>query len=329
MLKTPARFAAVICAALLPFAAQAAETTLKLAHVAPPTSSYQTAAERLNAQLKTLSGGTMEIEIVPGGTLGGLAQLWAQIRAGTLDMHLIDVGAISVLKEARMMSAVNMPFIFRDQAHWRKYLESPLFVEMMAEAEKSANIKFVGYLGDRPPRALTTQKTPVHNIDEIKGLKIRTPAAPVYIEAFKAFGATPTPIQPAEMYAALQTGLVDGQENGIIDVVAAGYVEVQKYFMPLDYIQSGIGVWISGKRWASLSAQQQGWLLEAAKKADAESRVAYDKELADAIAKAKAKGMIFVDIDRSGFEKAAAGLIAAKDGKDWPAGLADRIRAIH
>ncbi|MGE5146394.1 MAG: TRAP transporter substrate-binding protein [Candidatus Eiseniibacteriota bacterium] len=329
MFRIPARLGAVLCAALLPLAAHAEVTTLKLAHVAPPTSSYQVAAERLNAQLKQLSGGTMQIEIVPGGAMGGMGQLWAQLRAGTLDMHLIDVGAVSVLKEARMMQLVNMPFIFRDQAHWRAYLASPLFTEMMGEAEKAANIKYVGYLGDRPPRALTTQKTPVRNINDIKGLKIRTPAAPVYIEAFKAFGATPTPIQPAEMYAALQSGLVDGQENGIVDVVAAGYVEVQKYFMPLDYIQSGIGVWISGKKWGELTAQQQGWLLEAAKKADALSRAAYDKEMADAIAKAKAKGMVFVDIDRSGFEKAAAALVAAKDGKDWPAGLADKVRAIH
>jgi tripartite ATP-independent transporter DctP family solute receptor len=329
MLKTSARLAAMLCAALMPLAAHAAETTLKLAHVAPPTSSYQVAAERMNAHLKTLSGGTMAIEIVPGGALGGMAQLWAQLRAGTLDMHLIDVGAVSVLKEARMMALVNMPFIFRDQAHWRSYLASPLFAEMMGEAEKAANIKYVGYLGDRPPRALTTQKTPVRSIADIKGLKIRTPAAPVYIDAFKAFGATPTPIQPAEMYAALQTGLVDGQENGIVDVVAAGYVDVQKYFMPLDYIQSGIGTWVSGKRWASLSPQQQGWMLEAAKQADAQSRAAYDKEMADAVAKAKAKGMQFVDIDRSGFEKAAAELIAAKDGKDWPAGLADKVRAIR
>ena len=329
MLRIPARLLAVLGAALLPFAAHAETTTLKLAHVAPPTSSYQVAAERLNAQLKQLSGGTMQLEIIPGGTLGGMAQLWAQLRAGTLDMHLIDVGAVAVLKEARMMSLVNMPFIFRDQAHWHAYLASPLFKEMMGEAEQAANIKYVGYLGDRPPRALTTQKTPVRNIDDIKGLKIRTPAAPVYIAAFKAFGATPTPIQPAEMYAALQSGLVDGQENGIIDVVAAGYVEVQKYFMPLNYIQSGIGVWISGKRWASLSPQQQGWLLEAANKAYAESRAAYDKEMAEAVAKAKAKGMVFVDIDRSGFEKAAAALVAARDGKDWPAGLADKVRAIH
>jgi tripartite ATP-independent transporter DctP family solute receptor len=313
---------------LLPGLARAETVKLKLAHVAPPTSSFQSAADRMNATLKTVSGGTMEIEIVPGGALGSLVQLWAQLRAGTLDMHLIDIGAMTPMKEARSFTVILMPYVFRDTEHYRRFVQSDLFREMMGEVESGAGIKYLGYLGDRPPRALTTSRTPVRTIDDIKGLKIRTPEVAAITETFKAFGGNPTPIKASEIYTALQTGLVDGQENGIVDVVAAGWVEVQKYYMAIDYQQSGMGVWMSGARWRSLTPPQQEWVVQAAKQAGSEGRAVYEKELAGAIAVAKAKGMEFVDTDKTGFTKAADGLISSKDGTAWPKGLVERIRAI-
>src|SRR5262249_3913828 len=142
-----ARAAAILLALALPSSAALAQVTkLKLAHVAPPTSSYQTAADRMNAHLKSLSGGTMELEIVPGGALGSLVQLWAQLRAGSLDMHLIDVGAATPLKEARIFTVVQMPYAFRDQDHWRKFVASDVFREMMAGVEKDVGFKYLGYL---------------------------------------------------------------------------------------------------------------------------------------------------------------------------------------
>jgi TRAP-type C4-dicarboxylate transport system substrate-binding protein len=257
-----------------------------------------------------------------------LVQLWAQLRAGTLDMHLIDIGAMTPMKEARNFTVILMPYVFRDTDHYRHFVESDVFKEMMGEVESAAGIKYLGYLGDRPPRALTTSKTAVRKIDDLKGLKIRTPEVAAITEAFKAFGANPTPIKASEIYTALQTGLVDGQENGIIDVVAAGWVEVQKYYMAIDYQQSGIGVWMSGSKWKSLTPQQQGWVLEAARRAGIAGRAAYEKELAEAIAAARKKGMEFIDTDKSGFIKAAEPMIAAKDGTAWPKGLVERIKAI-
>ncbi|MFO1157298.1 MAG: TRAP transporter substrate-binding protein [Reyranellaceae bacterium] len=320
--------AAALALPFLSRSASAQQVKIKLAHVAPPTSSFQSAAERLAAAVKQLSGGTMEIEIVPGGALGSLVQLWAQLRAGTLDMHLIDIGAMTPMKEARAFTAILMPYVFRDTEHYRHFVQSDLFKEMMGEVEQGAGIKYIGYLGDRPPRALTTSKTPVRKIEDLKGLKIRTPEVAAITEAFKAFGANPTPIKASEIYTALQTGLVDGQENGIIDVVAAGWVEVQKYYMAIDYQQSGIGTWMSGARWKSLTPEQQGWMIEAAKRAGIEGRAAYEKELSDAIAVAKGKGMEFIDTDKSGFIKAARPMVAEKDGTAWPKGLVARIEAI-
>lgn len=318
----------LLVAAVSQSSALAQQVKLKLAHVGPPTSAYQTAAERMNTNLKALSGGTMEMEIIPGGALGSLVQLWAQLRLGTLDMHLVDVGAMTPMKEARAFNVVLMPYVFRDQDHYRKFVASDLLKEMMGVVEKDVGIKYLGYLGDRPPRALTTSKTPVRKVEDIKGLKIRTPEVAAITEAFKAFGASATPIKASEIYTALQTGLVEGQDNGIIDVVAAGWVEVQKYYMPIDYQQSGMGVWMSGSKWTSLNDQQKGWVLEAAKRAGLDGRAVYERELEDAIAQAKKKGMEFIAVDKSGFIKASESMVTEKEGTVWPKGLVERIKAI-
>jgi TRAP-type C4-dicarboxylate transport system substrate-binding protein len=313
---------AVMC---LTAGASADTLTLKLAHVAPPTSSYQMAAESYAKHLRQLSGGTMDVDIVPGGALGNAPALWAQLRGGSLDMHLIDIGAVIINKEAKQFFITFAPYLYRSQDHWRNFLAGPTFKAMMADAESGVGFKYLGYLKDRPPRALTTRDTAVRTPADLQGLKVRTPLVPLITKTFEAWGASPTPIKASELYSALQTGLVDGQDNGIVDVVAAGYTEVQKYFMPINFVYSGIGVWMSGAKWQSLSKQQKAWALEAASLAFAEQKAVFDKEVSDAMAAAKAKGMTIVEPDLAAFEKAARPVVDGFDGKAWPAGFYDKI----
>ena len=115
---------AVVASIASPLAAQ--EIKLRLAHVAPPQSTYQEAAVRFADELKKLSGGAMTVDIVPGGTLGDLGQLWVQNRQGSLDFHLIDVSAIVAMREARAFSALWAPFAFRDQAHLYAFFATDL-----------------------------------------------------------------------------------------------------------------------------------------------------------------------------------------------------------
>jgi len=276
---------------LVPLGARAADVTRKIAHVAPPTAQFQINAERFGKHLGQMSGGKMGVEIIPGGALGNLVQLWAQLRAGTLDMHVIDIGAMLPIKEARHFFIVTLPYLFRDQAHWHAFLASDTFKGMMAKVEEGTGIKYVGPLGDRPPRALSTRDTMVKTPADLKGLKVRTPLNPAITGVFKAWGASPTPVKGSELYSSLQSGLVDGQDNGIDAVVQAALFEVQKYYMPIDYMHSGIGMWISGQRWTSLTAEQQGWVSAAAKAAHDEAVAAFPGDVAGWMATAKSKGM--------------------------------------
>ena len=311
--------------AVLAMPVQAADVELRLAHVAPPTSSFQVAGEAYAKALDELSGGTMEMTIIPGGALGNIPELWAQPRNGALDMYLMDIGGIVANKEARNLFIVFAPYLFKDQDHWRAFIASDQFAGMMGEAETNLGIKYLGYLKDRSPRALSTSKKAVATPDDIKGMKIRTPLVPSITEVFKAWGANPTPVQASELYSAMQSGLVDGQDNGITDVVAAGYTEVQDYFTPLDYLRSGVGIWMSQKAWDSLTPQQQEWAMQAADKAFAEQKPLFEKEEAEALAAAKEKGMEIVEPDTAAFIAASEPVIKGMDGKAWPAGLYDQI----
>lgn len=324
--KTLIRSAAAAAAlSLAAAAAQAQDITLRLAHVAPPQTTYQTAAERFAANLSALSGGSMAVEIIPGGVLGDLSQLWVQTRTGALDLHLIDVSATIAMKEARPFLVMWTPFLFSDQDHFHRFMASDTFGDMMADVEAQTGVVYLGLAGDRPPRALTTAETPVRTPSDLAGLKIRTPEHPMIIGAFEAWGAAPTPIKGSELFNALKTGLVDGQDNGVIDFIGAGYAEAQGHYIPLDYIHSGVGIWMSPQRWASLSEEQQGWVKQATEQAGVEGRALHAAEMEAAMAKLDELGVTVTQPDRDAFLYAREGIIGNMEGKMWPEGLAAEI----
>ena len=103
---------------------------------------------------------------------------------------------------------------------------------------------------------------------------------------------------------------------------------MQKYFIRTRYIYSAVGLWMSGKRWKSLNAAQQGWVMAAAKAANAEARAAFPGEVAAMFAQAEAKGMTIVEPDIAAFRAAARPIVDAWDGKRWPKGLYDKINKL-
>ena len=314
-------------AAVLAFAAPALaqDVTLRLGHVAPPQTTYQDAAERFAAALDELSGGTMEVDIVPGGALGNLGQLWVQTKAGALDLHLIDLGAMVAMEEARPFLVLWLPFLFEDQDHFRRYAASETFARMMGEVEEATGIVYLGLAGDRPPRALTTAGTPVTTPADLAGLKIRTPEHPMIVGAFEGWGAAPTPLPASELFTALRTGLVDGQDNGVIDFLGAGYAEAQGHYMPLDYIHSGVGIWTGGPTWSRMSEEQKGWLREAAQVAGEQGAAEHDAAMEEALASLEGLGVTVTEPDRDSFRAVAEGMRASMEGSAWPEGLSEEI----
>jgi TRAP-type transport system periplasmic protein len=163
---------------------------------------------------------------------------------------------------------------------------------------------------------------------DLAGLKIRTPEHPVIISAFRAWGATPTPIRASELFVALRSGVVDGQDNGSIDFLGAGYGDVQKSYMRLDYIHSAVGIWMAGQRFAALSDQQKTWVRQATVDSGIAGRATHAAQMQDAMAKIAAQGIAIVEPDIAAFTAASVPVVTENEGKLWPAGLFARIRAI-
>lgn len=315
-------FAGALAAMLMlpPAIARAADVSLTLGHVAPPQTTYQDAAVRFADKLSELSGGTMSVNIVPGGALGGLGELWAQTRSNALDLHLIDIGGIIAMKEASPFLVLFAPYLFRDQDHFHAYVESDVFKNMMQDVEEKTGVVYLGYVGDRPPRVVTS-KTPVTTPDDLKGLKIRTPQHPFIINTFKTWGAASTPLGAAELLISLKTGVVDGQDNGVIDFVGAGYADANKFFAPIDYIHSGIGVWMSPEKWAEMNTQQQTWLKEAAEYAGVVGRDVHVEQMKSAFEALEEKGVTVTEPDLDAFRSSIEPMVTGMDGKAWPEGL--------
>ena len=303
------------------------ERVLKLAFIAPspvwgPIADFyskEVAAREPNLQVKWFGD----------GQLGPLPQNFAEVKMGKLDMMLCDSGVLGLPKGGAHFNIVFAPYAFNSQAHMRKFFGSDLFKSMLAETEKEAGFKYVGWVSDRSPRLITTSNRKVVKPEDMKGLKLRVPLVKPISVVMEAWGATPIPLSAAEMYMAMKQGVVDGQDNGFDAIYGAKYYEVQKYVTPINYVRSGLLVLISQSTWNKLNDKEQKALLEAVDPTDKWASKRNDEVVAASIKGVQEKGMIILQPDLEAFKRTAAVAVKEKlDGKIWPAGLYDKIRAM-
>ncbi len=300
---------------------------LKIAFVAPPPV-WGPVAEKYAEEVAKLCPG-LEIKSFGGGQLGPLPQNFAEVKMGKLDMMLADSGVLMIPKGGKDFSVLFAPYTFNSQAHMRKYFASDLFKEMIAKTEKVAGLKFLGLAGDRAPRLISTSSRKVVTPADMKGLKLRVPLTPPVKVAMEAWGATPIPLSAAELYMAMKQGTVDGQDNGFDALYSAKYYEVQKYVSPIDYVRSALMVVISTKVWNKLDPQEQKALQEAITPTDDWATKRTDQMVAEAIEGIKKEGMEVVKPDIAAFSSSAAKIVKDNlDGKLWPAGLYQKIKAL-
>ena len=118
-----------------------------------------------------------------------------------------------MLKEGTDFSVCVVPLLFEDLDHYHKFLESDILKEMVAKVEAANGLKYMGPISDQAPRSLTTTNTPVKVPADLKNMKIRTPESPAITKMLTAWGANPMVVSGGELFQALQTGMVDGQDN--------------------------------------------------------------------------------------------------------------------
>lgn len=319
--------AAALLAATFAAAPAHAQSAFRMAFVAPPPV-WGPIGERFAQHVAGKTGGQLKVQGVGGGQLGSLPQNYAGLRSGQIEMMLADTGTLALARGGKDFNALFAPYVFRDFAHFKAFIGSQAFRDMLGPVEKEAGFKYVGYVSDRTPRQLTTARTRVTKPEDLKGLKVRVPETPTVLEVFKAWGASPTPIAAAELYLALKQGTVDGQDNGFDAIAGAKYYEVQKYAIRIDYIQSGLMVLMAADKWAKLAPAQQKAMTDAAAETEKwASKMTWEvaaKSL-DVIRKA---GMEIIEPDLAPFKKTAAETLAKLDGQMWAKGTIEKIQSV-
>lgn len=317
-----------LCLTVFPIAGLTAEITLKLGHVGPPKCIYDVAAFKFAERVAANTGGRVEVGVFGNSQFGTLPEHWAQIKTGAIDLFLSEP-SVAFFPESppKNFLVLFAPYLFETQDHFHKFLRSDLYKSMMAKVEKTSNSKYIGYLGDRSPRLLTTKNTKVMVPADLKGLKLRLPAIPSVVEVWKEWGATPTPLPAGDIYTGLKSGLIVGQENSILAVKDAGYYEVQKYVICIDYIRSGMSTWVNKEKWNSLEYEIKNGI----EKAASETAKYVNKYAQDEVKSTEEflqeKGMIIMRPELEPFKILAAKANQRLDGKLWEKGLYNKIKA--
>lgn len=200
---------------------------------------------------------------------------------------------------------------------------------MKTKVEKDSNVKVIGISGFRAPRGFSTTNKRVQSPDDLKGLKVSTQPSPTVLAAYKAWGANPTPLVAAETYAGLKSGLVEGRDLDLINLWSAGYYELQKYFIYTRWAQDGLTIIMNGDKWRSLSQSDQAAMETAVRETHDYVNAFMDDQLKLAETKLIRGGMEIIRPDLKPWMAVVEPLVRSMDGKQWEAGLYDKIKALQ
>ncbi len=235
----------------------------KYGHANAPTYPYHLAGEAFAKYLEEKSNGELKVKLYPMGQLGGEKDMTEGLQLGTIDFVASSIGVTATF--VPMLDVLNLPFLFKGPDHFLKVMESDAGKALLKKAQEEAEKVGLKLLSIAGPmfRIPMNGVRPIEKLEDFKGLRIRTMQVPLHIEAYKALGATPVPLAFGELYTALQTKVVDGNENGPATLVAMKFYEVQKYASYLPVLSNGGILLMSLKTWNKLSEEEQNLILEA------------------------------------------------------------------
>ncbi|PJG84441.1 TRAP transporter substrate-binding protein [Conservatibacter flavescens] len=250
--------------ALLMFSASvfaAGEHTLALSHYGSPNDTITKATEFMAKRAHELSNGRITIKLHPNSELGPSGTQIDGTRMGTIDIVVVGNPYYTTFNEE--LNLLDLPFLFRDEAHVEKVLNSEVGDNLLKSLEKSGLKGLAFYeIGFRD---ITNSKKPIKNASDLAGLKLRTTPNPAHIAAFKEWGANPTPMPFNEVYFSLKTGVIDGQENPVHHIYNNNLQEVQKYLSLTHHAYTAAPMAMNLDRFNYLDKEDQEILLQAAR----------------------------------------------------------------
>jgi tripartite ATP-independent transporter DctP family solute receptor len=281
---------------------QGKQVVLKLGHAVAPEHPYHLGAVKYSELIAQRTKNMVKIDVYPSTQLGNERDMVEGLQLGTIDLVVTSTGPLGGF--VPRMFVVDLPFLFRDREHAYKVLDGLIGRELL-DAFSEKGIKGLAFW-ENGFRQITNNVRPIEKPEDLKGIKIRTMENKVHLAAFKAFGASPTPMAWSEVYTALQQKTIDAQENPIAIIYFQKIYEVQKYLALTGHFYSPTPLLMSLKAFNNLPKNIQKIVLDTAIEcATYERNLLRDNE-ANQLAEIKSKGMHVTTPNKKPFQDAAA-----------------------
>jgi TRAP-type transport system periplasmic protein len=278
---------------------------VKLGHGGVLDMSYHKGAVKFSELMKERTGGNVNVQVFPNSQLGSEKDMLEQVKNGVIQISLTTPVMLANYEGWGQIGVTAMPYIFKGDTDedqlpaLMKLMRGPIFKDVNDKAAKISGIRGLDLGWWYGTRNLTNKTKEIKTADDIKGLKIRTMDAPIARGALDALGASTTPMAVAELYSAMQMGVVDGQENPYNTTYASKYYEVQKYLASTGHMSMTV-LMVTGEKWfQSFTPEQQAVIVKAMQDAGDYQSDIQVKMNAQNLKDLQDKGMVFSKPDKA------------------------------
>lgn len=322
-------FAALAAIALLGAApADAQQRQLRFGSAWPATSLFHQGILKFAEEVEKGTNGQVKVLVFPDGQLGDIQALINGMQTGTVDMTYLAIGNANVLKGGPQLNLAYVPYLFKSKAAAEEIANGPIFQKMYEDVATQSGVRIFAVYGQRTPRGVQNSRRAVVKPDDMKGLKIRIPPIDGMRQFVGTLGAQGVVMGLGDTYQGISRGQVDGHENGIDAAISFKWYEVAKYWTETAHMYETAAWYMPEKIWQSLTPDQRKVFVAAAKSGGAVVTQLGEKIEKDGLETFKANGVTVSQPDRAAFEAALKDAYKQSEGKLWPAGLVEQVRAL-
>ena len=281
----------------------AQDTTINLGYAAAEGSSYSVLADKFEELAEKYSQGSIDVKVRCCAQLLTEDEAFKAMQLGTVDMYIITGNNVS--PHFPLMDAFVLPYIFQSKEHTYSVLEGPVGQDFANKLNAATKVHLLtyGFVGDRD---FYNSKNPISSIDDMKGIKVRVPKNKVMIDTFEAFGAAPIPLAWADTPTALQTGTVEGADNGTSFIKSQKFYEIMPYLTVLEHFSYFSPLFASDRIMGKLDDSQKSAVMKAAVEAGQYHKETMTAQISDIRNfLTNEGGMELVEVDKTGFIDAA------------------------
>jgi tripartite ATP-independent transporter DctP family solute receptor len=277
-----------------------AQTEIKLGHVGEPGSLFQQSADEFAKRANAKLGNKAKVVVYGSSQLGGDKEMLQKLKLGTLDLALPSTVMSS---EVDLYGMFEMPYLVKDRKHMSR-IEKDVFWPSLAPASEKKGLKVLA-VWENGYRHITNNKKPIKTPADLQGIKLRVPEGKWRVRMFQEYGANPSPMKFSELFTALQTGVMDGQENPFTQIYSAKLQEAQKYLSLSGHVYTPAYLTAGSRKFGSLPEDVRKILEQTARDTQAFVYETAEKADTDLLTKLKQAGMQVNEVDKEAFVAAS------------------------